>query len=112
MERDHAIEMASKKDAIAKLQRELEAAKKQYQELRNHTILKQGNDAFQEEFARLKKQYVALVALFLYRLICLSFRYFFALAVGLKLNLALQGQPCNVDIMSLYEQVQALDHPR
>ena len=41
MDREYQIEMASKKELINKLQKELEATKKQYQELRQHTLLKQ-----------------------------------------------------------------------
>jgi len=60
LEREFNIDMAAKKETITKLQREAEAAKKQYQDLRNHTLLKQGNEALSEEFSRLKKQCVQL----------------------------------------------------
>ncbi len=41
MEREHTIEMIAKNEAMNKMQKELEAAKKQYQDLRQHTLLKQ-----------------------------------------------------------------------
>lgn len=35
--------------------------------------------------------------------------FFFALAVGIKLNMAMRGQTCNVDLMNMYEKAKDID---
>lgn len=82
IQRERAIEIASKDEEIAHLRSQLES---------EHKVPSSEDQTLQAEFEALQKL------------------YFTTLVVGIKFNLMLDGQPCNMDAASLWIKVKALD---
>merc|ERR1711991_159169 len=68
------------------MQRELMMERKKFQGLRRKMLLRQNVDEDVWEDAQVLKR-----------------EYFFSLALGIKLSLALKGKSANIDVSSLYE---------
>ncbi|ELR19001.1 PH domain containing protein [Acanthamoeba castellanii str. Neff] len=81
LQREHTIELASRDEQLDGLRAQLELARSS----------SASDSSIEAEFAALQRL------------------YFSALAVGIKLNLMLQGQPCNIDAASLWSKAQALN---
>ena len=95
IERESRSKLRAKDETITRLQDDLDEMTKRYQELRQQSMIAQGADIDElEEFDELKKD------------------LFYSVAVGLKLNLAMRGQSCNIDIASLYEKGQYIDRKK
>jgi len=94
LEREKDAEVAAKGKMLAELQIELDEVRQENQRIRQQLLQggkgKAHGEADGTELENLKQ------------------KYFFALAVGIKLNLALQGRTCNVDAMSLYHKAQSI----
>eukprot|EP01102_Stenamoeba_stenopodia_P017447 TRINITY_DN624_c0_g1_i1.p1 TRINITY_DN624_c0_g1~~TRINITY_DN624_c0_g1_i1.p1 ORF type:complete len:749 (-),score=234.13 TRINITY_DN624_c0_g1_i1:126-2372(-) len=84
-------QLQAKNTTIKSLQKDLEEARHLYDDLREKVVLQKDIDTMQPFIDELKEVKQDL---------------FYSMAVGIKLNLAMQGKSCNVDIQSLYEEAQ------
>jgi PH domain len=95
VEQSSKAQLKAKDEHLDDLKRELADVRHAYQQLRKKALLAEGvDDDALSELEKVRKE------------------LFYALAVGIKLNLALNGTSCNVDIASMYEDARNIDYRR
>ncbi|KAL6062057.1 hypothetical protein QOT17_009401 [Balamuthia mandrillaris] len=107
LEREHEIVVTTKTQTLAKVQKELDEVRKQYQQLRQHALLgtspQPSSSASSSSVLEEKEEMIEE----------LKRKYFFTLVLGIKLNLSYLGSsPKEVCASSLYEEAQSMHYDK